>query len=119
LGRTPAEQVERDVEPTAGRHHLTGVPVDGCRVEGIDLGGMYVSRRGRRYPIVKVLNGTEMVSGEEQPGALLGEGVCNGATDRSGRAIDDGGLVLKQHERLLVCLYGGCGASAKMDEVPR
>jgi len=63
---------------------------------------MYVSRRGRGDPIGEVLNRSGMVSGEEQPGTLPGEVVCDGATDGSGRAVDDGGLVLKQHERLLV-----------------
>src|SRR5262245_18267189 len=94
------DQVERDVEAARVGDDSFGVRVDRILVEGVDLGGGDAPAAGPdlvRQPIQRRLRPPREVDG----GPLAREAASDRAPDRAGGAVDDGVLVLEQHEHPL------------------
>ena len=93
-----ADGVEGHVDAAGPGGHAVGVLVHGPRVEGVDPGRLH-RHAGAGQLLGHLVEGGQGAAGQEDAGALAGEGVGHGATDRPRPSIDHGGLALQQHRR--------------------
>ncbi|GAA2816804.1 hypothetical protein GCM10020220_001220 [Nonomuraea rubra] len=89
--------VEGDVDARAALGDGVGVLLDRGPVGRIERGGLGASP-GLGDGVGQVLQRFAGASGQVDGGAFAGEDAGDRGADRSGAAVDDGGLVLQQHD---------------------
>jgi hypothetical protein len=88
------DEVERHVEAAGLGGPGVRVLVDGLLVEGVDLGDLGLPASGGGVGGDR-LEGVAGAPGQEDPGALTGEGAGHLAADRPAGPVDDGALALQ------------------------